>query len=120
MRMAGRAKSGIVAALMAVALATPAAPAWSGMIGDEALAAGNQAEVDRAKVRGFLERADLRERLQAMGVNGLGAADRVATLTDAEVHALAERIDTLPAGGALSNQDLILIVLIAILVVIIL
>ena len=39
----------------------------------------------------------------------------MAALSDAEVHALAQRIDSLPAGGALSNQDLILIVLIAIL-----
>ena len=33
-------------------------------------------------------------------------------------HALAQRIDTLPAGGNLSNTDLILVLLIAILVVV--
>jgi hypothetical protein len=44
------------------------------------------------------------------------AQQRVDALTDAEVMHLAGKIDSLPAGGALSNQDLILILLVAILV----
>jgi hypothetical protein len=44
----------------------------------------------------------------------------VAALDQQEIHALAQRIDAMPAGGNLSTYDMILIVLIAILVVIIL
>ena len=55
--------------------------------------------------------------MQAMGVDGLAAKDRVAALTDQEVHALAERIDALPAGGNLGTNDIIVILLDAILVV---
>jgi hypothetical protein len=86
------------------------------MIGPEAVSVQSQAEQDRAKVQSFVDRANVKERLQAMGVSGLVAKDRVASLTEQEVHALAQRIDSMPAGGALSNSDLILIVLIAILV----
>ena len=50
-------------------------------------------------------------------VDGLAAKDRVAALTDQEVHALAESIDALPAGGNLGTNDIIVILLVAILVV---
>lgn len=89
------------------------------MIGVDALVR-SQAEQDRAKVQDFLARANVKERLQAMGVSGLVAGERVASLTEQEVHALAQRIDAMPAGGALSNSDLILILLIAILVALVL
>ena len=83
-----------------------------------AMAPQEQAEQDRAKVDAFIERANVKERLVAMGVTGLLAKQRVESLSEAEVHALAQRIDTLPAGGNLSNTDLILVLLIAILVVV--
>lgn len=89
------------------------------MIGPEAVPVRSQAEQDRAKVQSFVERANVKERLQAMGVSGVFAKDRVAALTEEEVHALAQRIDGMPAGGALSNADLILILLIAVLVAIV-
>lgn len=75
------------------------------------------AEQDRARVRAFLDRADARQQLQAMGVDDLAAKDRVAGLTDPEVHALAQKLETLPAGGDLSNRQVIAIVLIVLLVV---
>lgn len=123
MRMAGDRRTRTAAVLLSVVLAAPTPPAWAGMIGAEALApeasaAASEAEADRAKVRAFLERADLRERLQAMGVSGLNASARVDALTDAEAHALAGRIDSLPAGGALSDRDLLIILLIAVVVAI--
>ncbi len=104
-------------ALLAAGMVAQASVARADMIGPEAaLPAQSQAEQDRAKVQAFLDRANVKERMQTMGVSGIVAGDRVGALTEEEVHALAQRIDTLPAGGALSNSDLILIVLIAILV----
>jgi hypothetical protein len=85
----------------------------------QAAAPQSQSELERARVQDFLDRANVRERLQALGVDGLAARDRVAAMTEEEVHALAQRIDTLPAGGALSQTDWIFILLVAILVVLI-
>ncbi len=68
----------------------------------------------------FLEGAALKDRLRAMGVDGLNAGSRVDAMTQDEVHALAQRIDSLPAGGAFSDRDIILILLIALLVVVVL
>ncbi|MCC4117748.1 PA2779 family protein [Aromatoleum toluclasticum] len=76
------------------------------------------ADADRAKVQRFLEQATVKERLQAMGVDGIAAADRVAALDQQEIHALAQRIDSMPAGGNITTMEWILIVLIAILVVV--
>lgn len=80
--------------------------------------AGQSADAERAKVQRFLEQATVKERLQAMGVDGLAATERVAALDQQEIHALAQRIDSMPAGGAVSTMEWILIVLIAILVVV--
>jgi hypothetical protein len=97
------------------------APLHAEMLGpDKALEspAPGPADPDRAKVQQFLDRANVKERLQALGVDALNARDRVDAMTDAEVHALAQRIDAMPAGGALSQNDIILILLVAILVLV--
>jgi hypothetical protein len=106
---------------LALVLALQLGTAHAGLLGAEAAmpeAAPSQLEVDRAKVQQFLDKANVKERLQAMGVGGLNAASRVDSLTEQEVHAMAQRIDGMPAGGALSQMDLILILLVAILVVV--
>jgi hypothetical protein len=120
MKRTGLSSSRLVATLLALTLSTQAPLARAEIVETEGLGAQSQAELDRARVQSFMERADVKERLQAMGVAGLVAGDRVASLTDAEVHALAQRIDAMPAGGALSNQDLVIILLIAILIAILL
>jgi hypothetical protein len=83
------------------------------------LAAPNQTEVEKAKVQAFLDRADVKVRLQALGVNELSAKDRVAAMTDQEVHATAQKIDSMPAGGTLRDNDLLLILVIVLLLLLI-
>ncbi len=106
----------IVTATAAMLMLAPAARAE--LVQTQELATPNQAEQDRAKVQSFVERATVKEKLEAMGVAGLLAKDRVAALSEQEVHALAERIDAMPAGGSLSQMDLVIILLVGILVAI--
>jgi len=84
------------------------------LVETQELATQNQTEQDRAKVQSFVERASVKEKLETMGVAGLLAKDRVAALSEQEVHALAQRIDAMPAGGTLSQMDMVVILLIAI------
>lgn len=107
-----------LAGLLAAALLVQMPLARAEIVETDALAAPSQAEQDRAKVQAFMDRANVKERMQAMGVSGLIAKERVASLSEAEIHSLAQRIDTLPAGGALSQTDWILILLVVILVAI--
>jgi uncharacterized protein DUF6627 len=58
------------------------------------------AGVERDLVRSFLDRDDVRTRLQELGVDPAAARARVDALNGDEVAALAGRIDQLPAGGA--------------------
>ncbi|HEY0887586.1 MAG TPA: PA2779 family protein [Ramlibacter sp.] len=106
---------------LAAVLALQLPLAQAELLGPEAVLAlqpQSQEQADRAKVQQFLESADLKDRLRAMGVDGINASQRVDAMTQQEVHALAQRIDSLPAGGAFSDRDIILVLLIALLIVV--
>ncbi len=88
-----------LAALVATGLPSTAR---AGMIStSEAVAA--QAAPERianlGKVQATLARADVRTRLQALGVDPADAAARAAALPDADLARLANGVDKLPAGG---------------------
>lgn len=53
---------------------------------------------DRAQVLNFLEREDVRQQLDSLGVDPKEAERRISTLSDEEVHQIAGRLDQLPAG----------------------
>lgn len=107
-----------LAAMLAVALSVQPPAAHAGMVSTEEMAAQRQADAERAKVRDFLERANVVEKMQAMGVDGVAAKDRVGALSQEEVHALAQRIDSLPAGGLFGISDLLIIILLVVLIAI--
>lgn len=99
-------------AVLATAAAFVAFPAQAGVVGtDEALAA-----VERERVKELVQRPELARELQALGVAPGDAAARVDAMSDAEVRELAGRLDALPAGGALTTNELLILVLVLILV----
>ncbi len=108
-----RARS-FISGLLAAALLVSTLPARAGMIGTAQLLAPS-ADAQRTSVDVFLARADVRNQLEALGVDPADAAQRVAGLTDTELQALSGRIDALPAGG-----DALEVVLIVILILLIL
>ncbi len=70
-------------------------PASAGIVATDQIAAATE----RGRIRSFLDRAEVRAQLQALGVDASAARSRVDALTDDEVKNLAARIDELPAGG---------------------
>ena len=102
-----------IAALLALCLGLPAR---AEMIGTPELLAPSVA-AQRASVEAFVAREDVQRRLEALGVSPADAATRVASLTPAELQALASRIDSLPAGAGISTVELLLIIIIIILLV---
>jgi hypothetical protein len=107
-------------ALLAALLLLPPITAQASMIGTQEVLAEQTAQADRDKVSEFLNRADVEQSLQAMDVPAALARSRVDALTPAEIATLAQRIDALPAAGALSGTDFVIILLVALLVVLIL
>jgi hypothetical protein len=114
-------KSGIRSALavLVVAFGAQTQITRAEIVSTNDVAAKSQSESDRAKVQSFLDRANVKERLQALGLNASIAKDRVASLSDAEVASLAQKIDGMPAGGDLSKYDLIIILLVVVLIAIV-
>ena len=75
------------------------APAAAGIVGTADAIAAAQPQDHRAAVQDALARDDVRGQLVALGVDPADVEGRIAALTDAEVAALATRIDRAPTGG---------------------
>jgi hypothetical protein len=72
------------------------------------------ASAERDRVRSFLDRAEVRAKLEALGVDANAARARVDALTDEEANKLAAHIDQLPAGGQLVGALLFIFVVLLI------
>lgn len=75
--------------------------AQAGMISSEQVIASQAAQLERERARAVFDRQDVREQLQALGVNADAARARVDALTDDEVATINGKIDSLPAGGGI-------------------
>lgn len=87
----------MVASMLMISL--PIAPAYAAMVDTGQLVKAQSADDDRERIIGLLERSEVQQQLQTLGVSADEVQLRVATMTDAEVHMLAGEIDRLPAGG---------------------
>jgi hypothetical protein len=68
------------------------------IVGTEALVAPSR-DADLATIRAQLERQDVREQMQKMGVDAKSIDSRIAALNDRELHQLAGDMQSAPAGG---------------------
>jgi hypothetical protein len=102
--------------VLGAALCLQTSAVMAGLVTTDQMAAQSQTEVEQTRIQAFVDRADVKVRLQALGVDESLAKDRVAAMTDQEVHALAQKINSLPAGGALGDSDLVLLLVIILLI----
>jgi len=103
-------------------LAVGCGTAYAEIVGtDEAAASVEPANqnADREKLRAFMERPEVAKQLQKMGVSSDEAKARVAAMSDAEVRMVAGRLDMLPAGGRITNTELVIIILLAVILLVI-
>jgi hypothetical protein len=75
---------------------------------------------ERERVMALVERPEVAQALEKMGISADQAKARVGAMSEAEVASLAGKLDALPAGGALSNQDFLFIIIVVLLVLILL
>jgi hypothetical protein len=90
-----------VALLLAVVMLVVSMPlggARAALVTTDQVLGQSDGASERARVLAFLGRAEVREQIVALGVDPAEAAARVATLSDAQVRAIAGEIDQLPAG----------------------
>lgn len=87
----------LLLAFVSLSLHIPGAQAK--LISTETALAAEQSAAVRDRIKTLAQRDDVREYLQARGVSTESISARVDALTDAEVEAIATRLDQLPAGG---------------------
>lgn len=99
--------------VLAVVLASPA---FAGMI--QTPVAPEQSQRDR--VLQLVERPEVARELEKYGIPADQAKDRVAAMSEEEVAMVAGKLDSLPAGGDISNQDFLFILIIVLVLVLLL
>ena len=68
------------------------------MIGTDQVIQEEAVQADRAKVKAFMQRDDVRAEMESLGVDPDEAMSRVQTMSDQEVRRVAGHIDQMPAG----------------------
>ncbi|MBS0003597.1 MAG: PA2779 family protein [Thioalkalivibrio sp.] len=105
----------VLALLCALALFGAATgPIHASMLGTGSLIEAERSAVDRERLLAQLEREEVREQLQALGVHPKAAAERIVRMTDAEIRMFSERLEELPAGAGLLEVALFIVLLLVI------
>lgn len=89
----------LVARVLIVSMAWMPFSLNAAMVGTGEIVAGAPQDAGRDTLTGFLSRDEVVRLLEGMGLSAADARDRVGALTADEVRQLANRIDSLPAGG---------------------
>ncbi len=76
-----------------------ATTASAGIIGTPEFLSATDRAGQIASIQAGLSRADVRSQLERLGVNSADAEIRVASLTDQELVGVADKMNSLPAGG---------------------
>ena len=87
--------------ILSVALINVGTPAvgHAAVIGTQTYLEATQRDADLSTVTAALDRAEVRDRLVAMGVDPARIESRLNTLTDSELRDLSTQFEQLPAGG---------------------
>ncbi len=83
----------------ALLLASATLPAQAALVGTDTVLNEARADADRTELVQMLQRDEVRDRLEAMGVDPANAEQRVERMTDAELAQLQQHMDEAPAGG---------------------
>lgn len=82
----------------------PIAAVNAKMIGTDQVLGESSVNADRDRVIEFVERDDVQQQMQTLGVDPGEAMQRVQSLSDSEIRQVAGKLDRMPAGeGALGS-----------------
>ena len=114
----------LITTLLSLGLLTAAPAAKAELIGTQQLteqtaaAQGVVLNQDRQTLDHFMARATVQRQLEHLGLSQEITQQRLAALSNSEVASLAGKINRLPAAGDLGFQEMVIILLVAILVVV--
>lgn len=91
-------------AVLMLALSMPTGAARAALVATDQIIQSAEADFERTRIAVLLARKDVRQRMQAMGVDPDEAAARLDGLSDAEVKQVAARLDAMPAGQGIAGE----------------
>ena len=110
-----------IAVCMAIVMLMTSLPfnfAQAAMVTTDQVVAQSEVAGDRARVMRFMAREDVRQQLQALGIDPDEAARRTESLSDDEIQQIAQQMDELPAGqGVIGVLLFVVIVLFLVLLI---
>jgi hypothetical protein len=93
----------LVLAVVMLVVSMPLGAARAALVTTDQVLAESDGATARERVLAFLDRADVREQMVALGVDPAEAAARVGALSDAQVREIVGQLDQQPAGqGAIA------------------
>ncbi|HXM81828.1 MAG TPA: PA2779 family protein [Burkholderiales bacterium] len=98
--------------LIALMVWAPFQMAHAGMIGTEQFVSSADS-ADRTTVLNVLSRSDVVSQLQSLGIDPAQARNRVQAMSDQEIAALANRLESLPAGASNTGAVVLVIIIVA-------
>lgn len=99
MALYGQCRRILAAACAGLLLVATTAPAQAAMVGTDQVLADTRVETQRAELIQMIERDEVRQRLEAMGVDPAHAKERVQRMTQSELAQLHGRMNEAAAGG---------------------
>ena len=98
----------ILLAIFMILISGPFQSVFAAMIGTETVLDTSQGLEARAYLNRFIEREDVQAALIAQGIEPEEVRARLDSLTDAEAVAIADKLDSLPAGGGAVEAILVI------------
>ncbi|MCU0604153.1 MAG: PA2779 family protein [Desulfobacterales bacterium] len=89
----------LVLAVYVFMISGPHQAAMAALVGTETVLDGTRVQNARELVRNLMAREDIQAALAQQGIDPQEARARAAALSDAEAVRLADRVESLPAGG---------------------
>ncbi|MFA5677477.1 MAG: PA2779 family protein [Pseudomonas sp.] len=87
-------------------------PAHAAIVTTGEIASAAQLDVQKQQVIERLLQQDVKDQLLSLGVDPADVADRVASLSEAELQQIEGQLDNLPAGAGLGTVAVVLLILI--------
>jgi hypothetical protein len=94
-------RTGVISILSVAIVNMGLVGAAAGAIVDTEMLVAGSRDADLAAIRAQLDRQDVRQQMQELGVDAVSVDSRLARLSDREIHQLATDMQNAPAGGDL-------------------
>lgn len=105
----------LIAVVLSATLLVTTMPLHAEMVATEQMLVQETRNTDLTQVQTFMARDEVRDQMEAMGVNTAQATERIAAMTNVELRQLTQNIQHAPAGAGVLGTILIVLLILLLL-----